>query len=169
MRITREDEAHIADVLRAAREIQEFLWGDEDEPGYDFDLWREMLWKRLRKLEALVPENPHAVIELRKRLLQTAAVAVAWLVALDNDEKAELAAVTTDQEKAELECIKALCYYCRDELAVLDPGSGGSQWLHGSVICLAQTLHNYRRQRAAKGTQKKRWLRALKLTHQKKS
>ena len=81
------DLQHIGDVLFAARQVQEFLWGDVEEPGYDFDLWKEILSKRFRKIEELDVNNHHAVTELRKRLLQTAAISVAWLVALDKEEK----------------------------------------------------------------------------------
>lgn len=77
---------HIGEVIEAARKVQEFLWEDVEEPGYDFELWKEILGKRFKKIEDLDLENHHAVTELRKRLLQTAAVSVAWLVALDKAE-----------------------------------------------------------------------------------
>lgn len=80
-------EQYIAESIDAARKVQEFLWGRVAEPGYDFDLWKEVLGKRFRKIEELDLTNHHAVTELRKRLLQTAAVSIAWLEALDKEEK----------------------------------------------------------------------------------
>jgi hypothetical protein len=80
------DLEHIGDVILAARTVQDFLWKDVEERGYDFDLWKEILGKRFRKIEDLDLENHHAITELRKRLLQTAAVSVAWLIALDEEE-----------------------------------------------------------------------------------
>ena len=84
-RVTPADEEYITKVLLAAREVQEYLWGDAHESGLDFEVWKDILGKRIHKLAAIDFDKPHAVTELRKRLLQTAGVAVAWLVALDRD------------------------------------------------------------------------------------
>jgi hypothetical protein len=79
------DLEHIGEVIRAAREVQDFLWKDVEESGYNFELWKEILGKRFKKIEDLDLDNHHVVTELRKRLLQTAAVSVAWLAALDKE------------------------------------------------------------------------------------
>ncbi|MFH1984142.1 MAG: hypothetical protein ABIL58_20065 [Pseudomonadota bacterium] len=45
-----------------------------------------MFRKRAKKLDDINPENPHAIVELRKRLLQNAALSIALLGVLDADE-----------------------------------------------------------------------------------
>ncbi len=89
-RVTAADEEYVAKVLLAAREIQEFLWGDAHESGLDFELWKDILGKRMRKIGEIDPTRPHAATEMRKRLVQTAAVAIGWLVALDRDAELDL-------------------------------------------------------------------------------
>ncbi len=86
--MNREDK--IAAVIDAARTVQDFLWGQIEERGYDFELWRKILGKRLAKIDEIDSSEPHAIIELRKRLLQTAAVSVAWLEALDEESEKSL-------------------------------------------------------------------------------
>ena len=44
-----------------------------------------MFRKRLAKLEAVQRENPHAAVEIKKRLLQTAALSVALIGIIDRD------------------------------------------------------------------------------------
>lgn len=67
-----------------ARHVQEFLWGDKNQV-WNFEEWRRMLRKRVQKLEGI--ENSHAYpeIEIKKRLLQTAAVSIAMLVYMDRN------------------------------------------------------------------------------------
>ncbi len=77
------DLEHIADVILSARKLQEFLIGNLRKPGDNFDHWKAALQKRLDKIEVVDFDNPSAVVELRKRLLQNATVSVAWLRALD--------------------------------------------------------------------------------------
>lgn len=77
------DLEHIADVMLAARKLQEFLLGDTRMPADNFEYWKKALQKRLDKIEKIDFSKPHAVIELRKRLLQNATVSVVWLRALD--------------------------------------------------------------------------------------
>jgi hypothetical protein len=77
------DLEHIADVMIAARKLQEYIWGDTRTSADNFEHWKEALQKRLDKIEKIDFSKPHAVIELRKRLLQNATVSVVWLRALD--------------------------------------------------------------------------------------
>ena len=77
------DLEHIADMMLSARKLQEFLWDDTREPGDKFEFWKKTLQKRLDKIEKIDFSNPHAMVELRKRLLQNAVISVAWLRALD--------------------------------------------------------------------------------------
>lgn len=73
----------ILDAVRVARDVQEFLWGRHEEPALDLKHWCSMLEKRIRRLRQVDMSNPHAIVEIRKRALQTAAIAVAWLERLD--------------------------------------------------------------------------------------
>lgn len=77
-----EDES-IAEVIKAARTIQEFLWGDVNDIA-GFEEYRRMFRKRVYKIEKIDTSNPYWKIELRKRLLQTAAIAVNLITKLDN-------------------------------------------------------------------------------------
>jgi hypothetical protein len=73
-----KQKAIIAEAIEAARQIQDYLWGEKNEHiGVEERL--RMLRKRIAKLEDIKRENPHCVVEFKKRLLQTAAVAIAWL------------------------------------------------------------------------------------------
>ena len=69
-------------VLFSAREVQDFLWGEE-RTDYTDNLWIQILLKRIRCLERLDLSQPHVGIERRKRVLQLAAVSLAWLEHLD--------------------------------------------------------------------------------------
>jgi len=72
------EEGAIHAAIIAARDVQDFLWGEVDG-RWCLDAWRRMLRKRLDKLDALDLAHPHAAVELRKRLLQLAALSVAAL------------------------------------------------------------------------------------------
>ena len=109
------DREYIADVLFAGREIQEYLWGDVREPGDHFELWKELLQKRMDRIEAIDFDNPSAVIELRKRLLQNAALSVAWLKALDKLDDPSVCLKTKDGVHV---------------LALQQPGDTGNQWCY---------------------------------------
>jgi hypothetical protein len=73
-----EEYEAIAEILEAARKVQECLWGDmNDDAG--LEEFRRMFRKRVAKIEAVSMDNPHWEVELKKRLLQTAAIAVNML------------------------------------------------------------------------------------------
>lgn len=78
------EEKHIQAAIVAAREIQEFLWG-ESNGAWGLEEWRRMFRKRVAKLDEIDVGNPYWRVEMRKRLLQTAALAVAMLALLDDD------------------------------------------------------------------------------------
>jgi hypothetical protein len=79
------EEENIAEVIRSARTVQDFLWGDMNaECG--LEEFRRMFRKRVIKLEEISMSNPHWRVELKKRLLQTAALAVNLITKIDNDE-----------------------------------------------------------------------------------
>jgi hypothetical protein len=80
----REDET-IMEIILAARTLQEFLWGDmNNEAG--LEEFKRMFRKRLAKIDEITFSNPHWKIELKKRLLQTTAIAVNLMTKIDNDE-----------------------------------------------------------------------------------
>jgi hypothetical protein len=77
------EETEIRQALVSARTIQEFLWG-ELNGKWDLEEWRRMFRKRVAKIDEINPLNPHAKIELKKRLLQNAALSIAMLHLLNN-------------------------------------------------------------------------------------
>lgn len=84
---TNPSRERILEALRHAREVQEFLWNDA--PGqYDMATWIEILEKRIAKLHELDLGRAHYDVELRKRVLQIAAVSIRWLENLDRDNVA---------------------------------------------------------------------------------
>ncbi len=73
-----EEERHLFDAVMSARKIQEFLWGEYNDK-WGLEEWKRMFRKRLHKIDDIDAANPHAMIELRKRLLQNTALGVALL------------------------------------------------------------------------------------------
>jgi len=81
MELTKE-EKHLKEAIIAARKIQTFLWG-EANGSWGLEEWRRMFIKRVVKIEMIDNNNPHAMVELKKRLLQNAALSIALLGILD--------------------------------------------------------------------------------------
>lgn len=79
------EEKQIAEVIRAARTIQEFLWGKPDSKA-GLEEFKRMFRKRVKKIDAINFDNPYWDVEMRKRLLQTAALAVKAIYRLDNND-----------------------------------------------------------------------------------
>lgn len=73
-----KEEIFIAESIQAARKIQTMLWG-ESNGSWGLEEWRRMFIKRLVKIEMIDPKNPHAVVELKKRLLQNTALSIALI------------------------------------------------------------------------------------------
>ena len=80
--VTKKQEKHITEVIKAARAVQDFLWGAHNA-HWSIEEWRRMFRKRIKMIDDIDPANPHAIIEFRKRLLQNAALCVALLVRLE--------------------------------------------------------------------------------------
>lgn len=80
--MTAEEEAALADAIRAARTVQTFLWSWADG-SWGLEEWRRMFRKRVAKLDEVQESNPHATVELKKRLLQTAALSIALIGIID--------------------------------------------------------------------------------------
>jgi hypothetical protein len=79
-----EEESALSEVIMAARTIQDFLWGKHNAV-WNLEEWRRMFRKRVVKIDEVDPSNPHAAIELKKRLLQTAALAVAMISRIERE------------------------------------------------------------------------------------
>lgn len=79
-----EDVQLVAEAVCEARRIQEFIWGDESrsQMPYDAQAWRTIFQKRVDAIATLDLSKPSAVVELRKRLLQQAALSIKAMVAL---------------------------------------------------------------------------------------
>ncbi len=79
------EDDYILDIIKSARKIQDFLWG---ELNYKWDLeeWKRMFRKRMVKIDEIDETNPHAIVELRKRLLQNAALCVALLIIIEEKD-----------------------------------------------------------------------------------
>lgn len=76
------EEKYIYEAIMSARKIEEFLWG-EFNPQWNLDEWKRMFKKRIEKIDDINISNPHAIIELKKRLLQNAALSIALLGILE--------------------------------------------------------------------------------------
>ena len=77
-----QEYVELVNVVRAAREVQTFLWGKLNE-GWGLEEWMRMFRKRVVKLDAIDTQNPYALIELKKRVLQVGALAVGLLAILE--------------------------------------------------------------------------------------
>ena len=73
-----KEEQFLAESIIAARKIQTMLWG-EANGAWGLEEWRRMFLKRNHKIELIDPANPHAIVELKKRLLQNAALSIALM------------------------------------------------------------------------------------------
>ena len=73
-----KEEQFLAESVISARKIQTMLWG-EANGAWGLEEWRRMFAKRNHKIELIDPSNPHAIVELKKRLLQNAALSIALI------------------------------------------------------------------------------------------
>lgn len=72
------EEAIIQEAIIDARKVQEYLWGGDSlmfHP-YEPDIWRSVFQKRINKISEVDLNTPSGLIELRKRLLQQAALSI---------------------------------------------------------------------------------------------
>lgn len=76
------EEKALTEVIKAARVLEDFLWG-KSNGEWGFEEWKRMFRKRVVKLDEINRDNPHAAVEVRKRLLQTAALAIALMAIVD--------------------------------------------------------------------------------------
>ena len=81
-----KSEQIIHDAIIAARTVQEFLWNKDSLLNYKkfpFDIWVQVFQKRVDKIAAIRSHNPSALVELRKRLLQQAALSICAMESID--------------------------------------------------------------------------------------
>lgn len=79
------EEKVIFDAIVSARNIQDFLWGFENNQ-WNLEEWKRMLRKRVEKIDEIDLNKPHSIVEMKKRLLQNAAISINLLNRL-NQEK----------------------------------------------------------------------------------
>ena len=77
-----DEEEQIKECIIAARTLEEYLWG-EYNGKWNIEEWRRMFRKRIQKIDDIDENNPHAIIEMRKRLMQNAALSIALMKILD--------------------------------------------------------------------------------------
>lgn len=80
-----KEDTLIFNVIKSARTLEEFLWGVHNQL-WGLEEWKRMFRKRVEKIDSIDPANPHWRIELRKRLMQNAALSVAMMRLLDEDK-----------------------------------------------------------------------------------
>jgi hypothetical protein len=79
------EEIYLYESVKAARKVQDFLWGDYNKQ-WDLEEWKRMFAKRMVKITDIDPANPHAKIELKKRILQNTALGICMLEKIDADK-----------------------------------------------------------------------------------
>ena len=90
-----QEEQYLFDSIIAARQVQEFLWGKYNDK-WDLEEWKRMYRKRWAKIDEIDAKNPHYMIELKKRILQNAALSIAMLVKIENNEIQEACEVPSN-------------------------------------------------------------------------
>ena len=78
-----DEEKQIREVIIASRKLEEYLWG-EYNGKWNIEEWRRMFKKRIQKIDDIDVNNPHAIIEMRKRVMQNAALSIALMKILDD-------------------------------------------------------------------------------------
>ena len=81
-KIFTDEEEQIKEVIIASRKLEEYLWG-EYNCQWNIEEWRRMFRKRVQKIDDIDLNNPHAIIEMRKRVMQNAALSIALMKILD--------------------------------------------------------------------------------------
>ena len=81
-KIFTDEEEQIKEVIIASRKLEEYLWG-EYNGQWNIEEWRRMFRKRIQKIDDIDVNNPHAIIEMRKRIMQNAALSIALMKILD--------------------------------------------------------------------------------------
>lgn len=84
-----KEEKKIAEAIMHAREIQEYIWQELSYHGKPFtpniETWHQIFQKRVDKIKAIDVSHPTAKVELRKRLLQQAALSILALKLIEDE------------------------------------------------------------------------------------
>ena len=99
------EEIYLFQSIKAAREIQDFLWGDYNIK-WNLEEWKRMFKKRMVKIDHINPDNPHAKIEFRKRILQNTAVGISLLRRLEKGEIEKNCYISSNLPEYKSEVIK---------------------------------------------------------------
>ena len=85
MKLTSEEKI-IQQAIIAGRKVQEFLWQElshTHDNSFDQNLWASVFQKRVDKIKQLNLSTINHKVELRKRILQQAALSIAALKLLN--------------------------------------------------------------------------------------
>lgn len=82
------EEIYLFYSIKSARNVQDFLWGEYNSK-WDLEEWKRMFTKRMVKITDIDSDNPHAKIELKKRILQNTALGIAMLKKIDDNKIAD--------------------------------------------------------------------------------
>jgi hypothetical protein len=79
------EEKIIAEAIIEARKVQEYIWQETSafHRPINYTDWGPIFQKRVDKILEINCDNPHYKIELRKRMLQQAALSILALRILD--------------------------------------------------------------------------------------
>lgn len=84
-----KEEKVIAEAITHAREVQEYIWQELSYYGKPFipnlNIWYSIFQKRVDKIKIIDPDHPNFKVELRKRLLQQAALSIIALKIIDDE------------------------------------------------------------------------------------
>ena len=92
------EEIYLFNSIKSARKVQEYLWGEYNNK-WDLEEWKRMFTKRMVKITEIDKENPHAKIELKKRLLQNTALGVAMLAIIDDNNICDKCDIPSNLQK----------------------------------------------------------------------
>ena len=83
------DEQLIAEAILEGRKVQEYLWQELSllNKPYNTKIWETVFSKRVKKISELDCSNVSCKVELRKRILQQAALSILALRVLDEESK----------------------------------------------------------------------------------
>jgi hypothetical protein len=84
-----DDYVLIGEAVRAARQIQEFIWDSDSRVHLPFDAeaWGRLFQKRVDAITAVDVEHREGRAELRKRLLQQAALSIKALAVIGSTRR----------------------------------------------------------------------------------
>ena len=82
-----KDEKIIAEAILHGRKVQDYLWQEISllKKPYEPILWEKVFQKRVDKISEIDVNSASHKVELRKRILQQAALSVMALLVLDSD------------------------------------------------------------------------------------